>query len=92
MLRHVTEPVGAGRFELWIRIETSGVGGFSDIITRAPKIVYSGYFTAGKKDIQIADGQLKIISDGAIAKFVPDVAQVSFSGRPRAAPIAAGTP
>jgi len=59
---------------------TAGVGGFSDIITRAPKIVYSGYFTAGKKDIQIADGQLKIISDGAIAKFVPDVAQISFSG------------
>ena len=59
---------------------TAGVGGFNDIITRAPKIVYSGYFTAGKKDIQIGDGQLKIISDGAIAKFVPDIAQISFSG------------
>jgi acyl CoA:acetate/3-ketoacid CoA transferase len=56
------------------------VGGFNDIITRAPKIVFSGYFTAGKKDIQIADGQLKIISDGLIAKFVPEVAQISFSG------------
>jgi acyl CoA:acetate/3-ketoacid CoA transferase len=59
---------------------TAGVGGFNDIITRAPKIVFSGYFTAGKKDIQIADGQLKIISDGSIAKFVPEVAQISFSG------------
>ena len=59
---------------------TAGVGGFNDIITRAPKIVFSGYFTAGKKDIQIADGQLKIISDGTIAKFVPEVAQISFSG------------
>jgi len=59
---------------------TAGVGGFNDIITRAPKIVFSGYFTAGKKDIQIADGQLKIISDGLIAKFVPEVAQISFSG------------
>jgi propionate CoA-transferase len=59
---------------------TAGVGGFSDIITRAPKIVYSGYFTAGKKDIQVGDGQLKIISDGAIAKFVPHIAQISFSG------------
>ncbi len=37
---------------------TAGVGGFNDIVTRAPKIVYSGYFTAGKKDIQIVDGQL----------------------------------
>ena len=56
------------------------MGGFNDIITRAPKIVFSGYFTAGKKDIHIADNQLKIISDGTIAKFVPAVAQISFSG------------
>jgi propionate CoA-transferase len=56
------------------------VGGFNDIITRAPKIVFSGYFTAGRKDIQIEDGQLKIISDGTIPKFVPEVAQISFSG------------
>jgi propionate CoA-transferase len=59
---------------------TAGVGGFTDIVTRAPKIVYSGYFTAGKKDIQIADGQLHIVADGAVAKFVPKVAQISFSG------------
>ena len=60
---------------------TAGVGGFNDIITRAPKIVYSGYFTAGKKDIRIENGELKIITDGQIAKFVPEVAQISFSGQ-----------
>jgi acyl CoA:acetate/3-ketoacid CoA transferase len=59
---------------------TAGVGGFTDIVTRAPKIVYSGYFTAGKKDIQIADGKLNIVTDGTVAKFVPKVAQISFSG------------
>ena len=59
---------------------TAGVGGFTDIVNRAPKIVYSGYFTAGKKDIQIADGQLHIVTDGPVAKFVPKVAQISFSG------------
>lgn len=59
---------------------TAGVGGFNDIITRAPKIVYSGYFTAGKKDIRIEDGRLNIVTDGTVAKFVPEVAQVSFSG------------
>jgi hypothetical protein len=42
---------------------TAGVGGFNDIITRARKIVFSGYFTAGKKDIQVEDGRLKIISE-----------------------------
>jgi propionate CoA-transferase len=59
---------------------TAGVGGFSDIVTRAPKIVYSGYFTAGKKDIRITDGKLNIVSDGTVAKFVPEIAQISFSG------------
>ncbi|HEY6686226.1 MAG TPA: CoA-transferase [Propionibacteriaceae bacterium] len=59
---------------------TAGVGGFSDIVTRAPKIVYSGYFTAGRKDIQITDGKLDIVSDGTVAKFVPEIAQISFSG------------
>jgi propionate CoA-transferase len=59
---------------------TAGVGGFSDIVTKAPKIVYSGYFTAGKKDIQITDGKLNIVSDGTVAKFVPEIAQISFSG------------
>ncbi len=59
---------------------TAGVGGFSDIVTRAPKIVYSGYFTAGRKDIQITDGKLNIVSDGTVAKFVPEIAQISFSG------------
>jgi propionate CoA-transferase len=59
---------------------TAGVGGFTDIVSRAPKIVYSGYFTAGRKDIRITDGRLLIVSDGATAKFVPEVAQISFSG------------
>jgi propionate CoA-transferase len=59
---------------------TAGVGGFSDIVTKAPKIVYSGYFTAGRKDIQITDGKLNIVSDGTVAKFVPEIAQISFSG------------
>lgn len=59
---------------------TAGVGGFTDIITKAPTVVYSGYFTAGRKDIRITDGALEIVEDGPIAKFVPEVAQVSFSG------------
>jgi propionate CoA-transferase len=59
---------------------TAGVGGFNDIVTRAPKIVYSGYFTAGRRDIRIVDGRLEIVTDGSVAKFVPEVAQISFSG------------
>ena len=60
---------------------TAGVGGFADITTHAPRLVFSGYFTAGKKDIVIADGALDIRTDGNVAKFVPEVAQITFSGQ-----------
>ena len=59
---------------------TAGVGGFADIVTGAPRIVFSGYFTAGTKDIRVEDGRLVIRRDGDVAKFVPAVAQVTFSG------------
>jgi acyl CoA:acetate/3-ketoacid CoA transferase len=59
---------------------TAGVGGFADITTHAPRLVFSGYFTAGKKDIAVVDGRLDIRVDGDVPKFVPDVAQITFSG------------
>jgi len=60
---------------------TAGVGGFVDIVSRVPVIVFSGYFNAGKKDIRLGDNSLEIATDGQIPKFVDDVAQVTFSGR-----------
>lgn len=60
---------------------TAGVGGFADITSHAPNLVFSGYFTAGKKDYELGDGKLVIHSDGAIAKFVPSVAQITFAGK-----------
>jgi propionate CoA-transferase len=59
---------------------TAGVGGFADIVSRAPRIVFSGYFTAGRKDIRVEDGRLRIVRDGPVPKIVPAVAQVTFSG------------
>jgi propionate CoA-transferase len=64
---------------------TAGVGGFADITTNAARLVFSGYFTAGRKDIVIDDGALDIRQDGSIPKFVPSVAQVTFSGEMAAA-------
>ena len=58
---------------------TAGAGGFVDITARAKKIVFSGMFNAGAK-MEIADGKLVISKEGRIAKFVPKVDQVSFSG------------
>jgi acyl CoA:acetate/3-ketoacid CoA transferase len=60
---------------------TAGVGGFADITSSAPIIVFSGYFTAGKKDIQVNPSGIAINSDGNIAKFVENVSQITFSGQ-----------
>lgn len=60
---------------------TAGVGGFADITANARHLVFSGYFTAGRNDLAIEDGALRIRRDGAAAKFVDTVQQVTFSGR-----------
>ncbi|MDR6870457.1 acyl CoA:acetate/3-ketoacid CoA transferase [Bosea sp. BE125] len=60
---------------------TAGCGGFVDITTRARKIVFSGYFTAGGLQVAAEDGGLRIRQDGKISKFVPEVGHVTFSGR-----------
>lgn len=60
---------------------TAGVGGFADITSSAPEIVFLGSFTAGRRDIGISDNGLDIRSDGAFTKLVPAVSQVTFSGQ-----------
>ncbi|MEY3658688.1 MAG: hypothetical protein RL425_1449 [Pseudomonadota bacterium] len=59
---------------------TAGAGGFVDITARARKIVFSGNFNAGAK-MHLEDGRLVIDKEGKVAKVVPKVDQVSFSGR-----------
>jgi propionate CoA-transferase len=60
---------------------TAGVGGFADITSAAPAIVFVGSFTAGRRDIDIHDGNLHIRVDGPHTKFVKDVDSVTFSGQ-----------
>ena len=59
---------------------TAGAGGFVDITARAKKIVFSGNFNAGAK-MRVEAGRLVIEKEGRIAKFVPRVDQITFSGR-----------
>ena len=59
---------------------TAGAGGFVDITARARKIVFSGNFNAGAK-MRITNGRLVIEAEGRVAKIVPKVDQISFSGR-----------
>lgn len=62
---------------------TAGVGGFADITSSAPEIVFMGAFTAGRRDIAAGESGLDIRSDGPFTKLVNDVSAVTFSG-PRA--------
>lgn len=59
---------------------TAGVGGFADITAHAKTLVFSGQFTAGRKEVNLGDGRLEIVADGAIAKFIPQIAQITWSG------------
>ncbi|MBC3192153.1 acyl CoA:acetate/3-ketoacid CoA transferase [Pseudonocardia sp. C8] len=60
---------------------TAGVGGFADIVSAAPEIVFLGSYTAGRRDIGIADGALQIREDGPHTKLVTKVSSPTFSGR-----------
>ncbi|MFC9761052.1 acyl CoA:acetate/3-ketoacid CoA transferase [Rhodococcus jostii] len=60
---------------------TAGVGGFADITSAAPSIVFVGSFTAGRRDIGIEGGALQIRADGPHTKFVNEVDSPTFSGK-----------
>ncbi|AKA48669.1 CoA-transferase [uncultured archaeon] len=57
-----------------------GPGGFPAICAGAPRIFFSGGFTAGKSNIKVRNGKLVISEDGEITKFVSGVYKVLFSG------------
>ncbi len=58
----------------------AGAGGFINISQNARRVVFVGTFTAGKLDIALEDGQLRIARDGTGIKFVEEVEHRTFSG------------
>ena len=60
---------------------TAGCGGFVDITSHSRKIVFSGFFRTGGLELDVGDGRLVILREGKVAKFVPEVEHVTFSGR-----------
>ncbi|MDE1949514.1 MAG: acyl CoA:acetate/3-ketoacid CoA transferase [Burkholderiales bacterium] len=59
---------------------TVGPGGFIDIAQNARKVVFCGTLAAKGVQLQTGDGSLRVLKQGRVAKLVPRVAQITFSG------------
>lgn len=59
----------------------AGCGGFINISQNTKKVVFCGTLTGGGLEIEIANGNLKIINEGKEKKFVNNVMQITFSGQ-----------
>ena len=59
----------------------AGAGGFINISQSAKKVVFVGTFNAGKLDIAIEDGRMRIVREGTCQKFVDAVEHRTFSGK-----------
>ena len=58
----------------------AGCGGFIDITQTAKRLVYCGTFTAGGLKIEIKNGELHIVQEGKVKKFIHTLEQITFSG------------
>ncbi|WP_330114825.1 acyl CoA:acetate/3-ketoacid CoA transferase [Pseudomonas sp. JS3066] len=59
----------------------AGAGGFINISQNAKAVVFVGTFSAGAQDIRIENGELRIVQDGDVRKFVREVEHRTFAGR-----------
>lgn len=58
----------------------TGAGGFIDITTNAKHVVFCSTFTGKGLECAFDNGQLRIIREGSLIKFVNHLQQVSYNG------------
>ena len=58
----------------------AGCGGFIDICQSAKTLIFAGTFTAGGLEVEVAGGEVKVVTEGKAHKFLLDVEQITFSG------------
>ena len=58
-----------------------GPGGFPNISARTPRINFVGTLTAQGLELAIDGDGVRVVTEGTLSKFVPQVREVSFNGR-----------
>ncbi|MBN0986524.1 acyl CoA:acetate/3-ketoacid CoA transferase [Amphritea pacifica] len=58
----------------------AGAGGFINITQNTRDLYFLGTFTSGPQQIEINDGQLQVIKNGPVKKFLRQVQQITFNG------------
>ena len=58
----------------------TGPGGFINITKATPKVIFCGTFM-GKAKLEVGNGEIKVIEQGKIKKFVKQVEQITFAGK-----------
>jgi len=58
-----------------------GTGGFVNISQNAKRLVFCSTFTAGGLHVEVADGQIRIISEGRHRKFRKGIEQITYNAQ-----------